>query len=99
MGACAVNVKCRTSWQIPACGSILSTLKTGQPWWPAGVDELRVVGRLLVLLGIEAHQQDPLAQARQLKPSLVIIDLNSAKADPVETIAAGTPVIASSRAM
>jgi len=29
-----------------------------------------------------------LAQARDLKPSLVIIDLNSAKADPVSTIAA-----------
>jgi DNA-binding NarL/FixJ family response regulator len=29
-----------------------------------------------------------LAQARALKPSLVIIDLNSAKADPVATIAA-----------
>jgi DNA-binding NarL/FixJ family response regulator len=33
-------------------------------------------------------QDEILAQARQLKPSLVIIDLNSAKADPVETIAA-----------
>jgi DNA-binding NarL/FixJ family response regulator len=29
-----------------------------------------------------------LAQARALKPSLVIIDLNSAKANPVETITA-----------
>ncbi len=29
-----------------------------------------------------------LAQARELKPTLVIIDLNSAKADPVATIAA-----------
>jgi DNA-binding NarL/FixJ family response regulator len=29
-----------------------------------------------------------LAQARALKPSLLIIDLNSAKADPVSTIAA-----------
>src|SRR5688572_18344736 len=33
-------------------------------------------------------QDEILAQARQLKPSLVIIDLNSAKADPVGTIAA-----------
>ena len=29
-----------------------------------------------------------LAKARELKPSLIIIDLNSAKADPVATIAA-----------
>ena len=29
-----------------------------------------------------------LSRARELKPSLVIIDLNSAKADPVSTIAA-----------
>ena len=29
-----------------------------------------------------------LAQAREMKPSLLIIDLNSAKADPVATIAA-----------
>lgn len=33
-------------------------------------------------------QDEILAQARALKPSLVIIDLNSAKADPVGTIAA-----------
>jgi DNA-binding NarL/FixJ family response regulator len=32
-------------------------------------------------------QEEILAQARALKPSLVIIDLNSAKADPVGTIA------------
>ena len=33
-------------------------------------------------------REEILAQARELKPSLVIIDLNSAKADPVATIAA-----------
>ena len=33
-------------------------------------------------------QDEILAQARALKPSLVIVDLNSAKADPVATIAA-----------
>ena len=33
-------------------------------------------------------QDEILAQARQLKPSLVIIDLNSAKVDSVATIAA-----------
>lgn len=33
-------------------------------------------------------QDEILAQARQLNPSLVIIDLNSAKADPIATIAA-----------
>lgn len=32
--------------------------------------------------------EEILAQARALRPSLVIIDLNSAKADPVSTIAA-----------
>ncbi|HYT65742.1 MAG TPA: response regulator [Vicinamibacterales bacterium] len=32
--------------------------------------------------------EEILAQARELKPSLVIIDLNSSKADPVQTIAA-----------
>lgn len=33
-------------------------------------------------------QEEILAQARALKPGLVIIDLNSAKADPVATISA-----------
>lgn len=32
--------------------------------------------------------EEILARARELKPSLIIIDLNSAKADPVATIAA-----------
>jgi len=42
-----------------------------------------------------------LARARELKPSLIIIDLNSAKADPVATIAAlkKDPELASVRAI
>lgn len=42
-----------------------------------------------------------LAQARELKPSLLIIDLNSAKADPVATIAAlkADPALAGIRAI
>ena len=45
--------------------------------------------------------EDILAQARALKPSLVIIDLNSAKADPVGTIAAlkQDPVLSGIRAI
>ena len=35
--------------------------------------------------------EEILAQARALKPALVILDLNSAKADPVATIAALKP--------
>lgn len=46
-------------------------------------------------------QDEILAQARALKPALVIIDLNSAKADPVETIAAlkQDPELAATRAI
>lgn len=42
-----------------------------------------------------------LSQARELKPTLVIIDLNSAKADPVTTIAAlkADPALSSVRAI
>jgi DNA-binding NarL/FixJ family response regulator len=42
-----------------------------------------------------------LAQARELKPTLVIIDLNSTKADPVATIAAlkADPELAKVRAI
>jgi DNA-binding NarL/FixJ family response regulator len=45
--------------------------------------------------------EEILTQARELKPSLVIIDLNSAKADPVATIAAlkADPALASIRAI
>jgi DNA-binding NarL/FixJ family response regulator len=45
--------------------------------------------------------EDILAQARALRPSLVIIDLNSPKADPVSTIAAlkADPEIAGIRAI
>jgi DNA-binding NarL/FixJ family response regulator len=42
-----------------------------------------------------------LSQARELKPALVIIDLNSAKADPVATIAAlkADPALSAVRAI
>ena len=45
--------------------------------------------------------EDILAKARELKPALVIIDLNSAKADPVSTIAAlkADPELAGIRAI
>jgi len=46
-------------------------------------------------------QDEILAQARALKPSLLIIDLNSAKADPVATISAlkQDPALAGIRAL
>ena len=42
-----------------------------------------------------------LSQARELKPTLVIVDLNSAKADPVATIAAikGDPALSGVKAI
>lgn len=45
--------------------------------------------------------EEILAQARALKPALVIIDLNSARADPVRTIAAlkQDPDLAGTRAI
>ncbi|HEX6464086.1 MAG TPA: response regulator [Vicinamibacterales bacterium] len=43
-------------------------------------------------VGVDVHfaqtQEEILAQARALRPGLVIIDLNSPKADPVATISA-----------